>query len=241
MDDNEFIDEIENTPIYVYINGAKDSLRIAYDLDKINKYEYLYSNHKQIWTKKDIGEIIKAFNISDIELPNKKKLSKNLFIKDVSLPYEENLRTIKTYYFKKLIYLIRKTGAESFLYLLTTRKILILCKPSDNKEINLDYYIDKNITSEFPVIPIFSDSNTLRAYLKNNKDINEEYKPLLMKFTDAMHHANELKTGLCIDPDSYLIKNKNFSLLISPKLRDYIHDEVRNHYKTFIKSYKNQM
>lgn len=231
---NKHFSELENMACYIYISGIDDLLYITdkklTDEDKENKRLYIFSENSYVWEKKDICELIDAFYIKVIIFPDGKAVKTQEFKINRPLNYIDNLKRVQAPYIKKIIFLEKKTRAESLLYLLSHKNFIVLAKPSSPKSIEIDIYTEENhdnINGSY--LPAFSDSDTLREFLKNKKD-NEcikDYKPLLMKFSEIARYTKKNETcSIYINPVSYSIKNKNFTFKISPQLLFYISNTI---------------
>lgn len=228
---NNEIDEFTETGGYVIINMLYDNIRLSYS-NKCNETECLFCNTPRHWEKKDIVEIISAFNIQKLNLPKSNaRIDCFELYTPRELEYNKALNQVQSFYTKKYIFLIRKTSQAVFLNMLRKQKFVVLANIDSDKEITLKLFEDINCKNDKKYIPLFSDSDMLRAYLDEKKKDSEfsikDYKPLIMSFRDITHrNKKDNNLDLIINPVSYPIQGKDFSFTLSPELVSYIYDVI---------------
>ncbi len=216
-DANKKLKDYENEKIYIAINGALNTIRLSKS-PQINSTEFLYNKNPKQYNKDDIRNLIKAFNVNTIFFEQENFCYAKDVIINLKLSYDEELKAIDFPFAKKLIFLTRVTKSEAFLYLVKKQKYIVLACVSENEFLNIDIFKDETINR----LPIFTNSNEIRAYALKHPENTKKYKPLMMKFKDIQKIAEKDKNGIIINPQSTEIKGRNFRLDISPELLNYI-------------------
>lgn len=227
---NDLFNSISSIPVYIYINSQIDILLISTELlseeEEQRKKYILFSKTAKVWDKNDVIEIVKAFNIQLVIFPNNKPLKSVYFLPNRNLKYDEALNEYIFSYGKKIIFLIKKTRSEAFLRILSKKKFIVLAKPNE-KNINIDIFVTDIDGRKY--IPCFGDSNFLRAFLEKNENI-KDYKPYILSFSKLTSIAKHCNLDVYINPFSYNIKGKDFSLIVSIDLIKYINETVKKRF-----------
>lgn len=224
MDKSQIIAEIKKMEFKkgcVLININKDIVRLLIPEDNENILvkpgEVLYNGTPRFWKKNEIGNIIKAFSIEEVILPNGEQVASSIIEIPRQKKFEEIIKSVSSPYGKKLLFLIKRTRGKPFLQILSKQKYIILAKIEDT---HIEFFCGA-LNGYENVIPIFTDSEEMNAFLNANKSINpEEYKPLLIKFKDILKDCK--KNHLLINPESFSIAEKDFSMYVGQNTIEYI-------------------
>ena len=224
---NNNIKEMLQQELFVYINKKIDIMKLStVELKEENYIPILES--KQIWSKKELGDVIKLLNIRRIEYndDNSQIPLSELYIKRTE-SYERAIKTCHHMYIKKIIFLLKKTLNLAYLKILEKQKYIILAKADSDKGTVIDFFCMKKTK----IIPIFSDSSEVEAFFialdKKAEDIQNEYSSLNIRFKDLYKLMIEKYKdySLLIDPSGVEIKNFSFSMLLNRKLLNYMKKE----------------
>jgi hypothetical protein len=226
MEDNN-IKQILKQELFVYINKKIDIMKLS--TVKLNDENYIpILNSKQLWSKKELGDVIKLFNIRRIEYAdsNSQIPLSELYIRRTE-SYERAIKSCHHMYIKKIIFLLKKTLNLAYLKILEKQKYIILAKADSDKGTVIDFFCMKKTK----IIPIFSDSSEVEAFFitldKKAEDIQNEYSSLNIRFKDLYKLMIEKYKdyALLIDPSGTIIKNFSFSMLLNRKLLNYMRKE----------------
>lgn len=203
---------------YIIVQSDRNQLIIEFAKDNalpdLRNNEYLFCMHPTNFTKTDIGNIIKALNIKSVLLPSENIADANFFINNRPPAYTEAIKTVSSPKLKKSIFLIRRSKEKRFLQDLKKEHLIVLAKPVKVKIELLDEKFGGRT-----YIPVFTDSDELRAFL-STKSKNERYKdyyPLLIAFKDLKKYIAK-SDGVFVNPSSFDIKGKDFSMIMKKKL-----------------------
>ncbi len=224
MDKSEIIAEIKKMEFKegcVLININKDIIRLLIPEENesilVKPGEVLYNGVPRLWKKNEIGDIVKAFSIKEVILPNGEQVSSSIIEIPRQKKFEEIIKSVNSPYGKKLLFLFKRTRGKPFLQILSKQKYIILAKIEDT---HIEFFYG-NLNGYENVIPIFTDSEEMNAFLKVNKSMSlEEYKPLLIKFKDILKDCKD--NQLLINPESFSIAEKNFSMYVGRNTIEYI-------------------
>jgi hypothetical protein len=226
MEDNN-IKQILKQELFVYINKKIDIMKLS--TVKLNDENYIpILNSKQLWSKKELGDVIKLFNIRRVEYAdsNSQIPLSELYIRRTE-SYERAIKSCHHMYIKKIIFLLKKTLNLAYLKILEKQKYIILAKADSDKGTVIDFFCMKKTK----IIPIFSDSSEVEAFFitldKKAEDIQNEYSSLNIRFKDLYKLMIEKYKdySLLIDPSGTIIKNFSFSMLLNRKLLNYMRKE----------------
>lgn len=209
--------------IYVYVSKREDILKLSdTKIDDTNFIPFILKS--DIYSKNELADIIRLFHIRRVYLNNEPVPVKEIFTARPE-SYERAVKGFHRIYVKKIVFLLKRTINLTYVRLLEKQQFIVLVRPDKEENTKLDFLHFENTK----VVPVFSDSTEIEAFLSNSKveSIPEvkEYAPMLLRFSELLFFMKNMYKdfSVMLDPYGLTVKGVNFTLKLSQDFMSYVH------------------
>lgn len=214
-----YLESFENILLYVYINRKQDIMMLSED--QLNDKDLIsLSPMQDKYTKRELSNIVKVFHVRRIYFNDEIIPVKDVFnLRKESYSYA--LDGYHQIYFKKVIFLIKKSRDTAYVHMLAAFKYIVFAKINglDIELLNL---------KKQKLIPAFSDSSNADNFLFRESaelipDI-ENYKKLIVDFKGLKFLLKKKykDCSVILNPYPDNVKNCNFTLKLTQDFLTYI-------------------